>query len=103
MVIHGIISEEYAKGIVSILKEFKDYKITQIPVIMSSYNYKVVQIKKSLEEYLAPAPVSTAPVTPVPTQNPPPAPVIPAQKSTQPPILEEDSTPPSPISPPKKP
>lgn len=54
-VIHGLRDEEYAKGVVSILKEFKDYKITEQAIVISSENYKVVQMKKNLEEYLDPS------------------------------------------------
>ena len=53
-VIHGLVDEEYAKGVVSILKEFKDYKITEPTVIISSENYKIVQIRKNINEYLDP-------------------------------------------------
>ena len=53
VVIHGIQSEEGAKGIASVLKDFKEYKITETPIVISNDNYKVVQIKKNLEEYLA--------------------------------------------------
>jgi tetratricopeptide (TPR) repeat protein len=53
VVIHGMKSEEYAKGIVSILKEVKEYKIQDTPIIISTENYTVVQIKKNLEDYLA--------------------------------------------------
>lgn len=53
-VMHGLKDEEYAKGVVSILKEFKDYKITEQAIVISSENYKVVQMKKNLEEYLDP-------------------------------------------------
>ena len=56
IVIHGIISEELAKGITAILKDYKEYKIPQTPIIISNYNYQVVQIHKNIEEYL------TAPV-----------------------------------------
>lgn len=52
IVIHGIISEEFAKGITAILKDFKEYKILQTPIIISNYNYQVVQIHKNIEEYL---------------------------------------------------
>jgi Tfp pilus assembly protein PilF len=52
IVIHGIISEEFAKGIKAILKDFKEYKIPQTPIIISNYNYQVVQINKNIEEYL---------------------------------------------------
>ncbi|WP_462224203.1 type IX secretion system periplasmic lipoprotein PorW/SprE [Flavobacterium sp.] len=53
IVIHGIKSEENAKGLAQILKEFKDYKIADPAVIISSENYKVVQVFKNLEEYMA--------------------------------------------------
>lgn len=53
-VIHGLKDEEYAKGVVSILKEFKDYKIAEKAIIISSENYKIVQIRKNLNEYLNP-------------------------------------------------
>jgi hypothetical protein len=53
-VIHGLRDEEYAKGVASILKEFKDYKISEKAIIISSENYKIVQIRKNLEEYLNP-------------------------------------------------
>ncbi|MGV9002511.1 type IX secretion system periplasmic lipoprotein PorW/SprE [Flavobacterium sp.] len=52
VVIHGMKSEEYAKGIASILKEFKEYKILDIPIIISTENYTVVQIKKDLQDYI---------------------------------------------------
>lgn len=53
VVIHGMNSEDFAKGITSILKDYKDYKIQDTPIIISSENYLVVQIKKNLEDYLA--------------------------------------------------
>ena len=49
--IHGINSEEYAKAIVNTLKE--KYKIAEPAVVVSNENYKVIQIKKNLAEYLA--------------------------------------------------
>lgn len=64
IVIHGIISEDYAKGFATILKDYKGYKITQTPIVISNYNYQVVQIHKNIEEYLI-APV----VAPSPIQN----------------------------------
>lgn len=54
-VIHGLRDEEYANGVVSILKEFKDYKIAEPTIIISSENYKIIQIRKNLEEYLDPS------------------------------------------------
>src|SRR5690606_8956782 len=53
VVIHGIHTEESAKGIATVLAEYKAYKIKLDPIIISSDNYKIVQIKKNLEEYLA--------------------------------------------------
>ena len=53
IVIHGIKSEENAKGLAQILKEFKDYKIADPSVVISSENYKVVQVYKNLEEYIS--------------------------------------------------
>jgi tetratricopeptide (TPR) repeat protein len=52
--IHGINSEPYAKNIIQILKENKNYKIEQPAIVISSENYKVIQIKKNLEAYAAP-------------------------------------------------
>ncbi|PKP16937.1 MAG: hypothetical protein CVU07_05300, partial [Bacteroidetes bacterium HGW-Bacteroidetes-23] len=66
-VIHGLRDEEYAKGVASILKEFKDYKIAEQAIVISSENYKVVQMKKNLEEYLDPSlRVVPQPYTPKP-------------------------------------
>ncbi len=56
--IQGIKSEAYAKNVASILKEDKKYKITEPAIVISSDNYKVVQIKKNLPEYLS-APKNT--------------------------------------------
>jgi hypothetical protein len=53
IVIHGIKVLENAKGIAQVLKEFKDYKITEPAIVISSENYKVVQVKKNIEEYIA--------------------------------------------------
>lgn len=54
IVVHGLKSEEYAKGIASILKEFKDYKVEETPIIISNEDYVVVQLKKNLTDYLDP-------------------------------------------------
>jgi len=56
MVIHGVISEQFSKGIIDSLSIQKEYKIQQKPIIISNYNYKVVQINKNIEDYLV-APV----------------------------------------------
>jgi len=54
VVIHGMKSEAYANDVVGILRDDKKYKIAQKPIIISSDNYKVVQIKKNLDVYVAP-------------------------------------------------
>ena len=73
VVLHGIKTEQGAEGIASVLKEFKEYKIQDTPVIISSDNYGIVQIRKNLEEYLAdphkPAEKKAAPVL-KPTEQP---------------------------------
>jgi len=51
--IHGINSEEYAKAIALVLKENEKYKITEPAIVLTNENYKVVQIKKNLDSYLA--------------------------------------------------
>lgn len=70
VVIHGLVSEQEAKDINSILKEYKVYLIKEPAIIISSSNYKIVQIKKNIEEYLAdpnkvatPAPIIIPPVS----------------------------------------
>jgi tetratricopeptide (TPR) repeat protein len=70
VVIHGLYSEEYAKGIAQILKEFKDYQITDQAYVISNENYKIVQIKKNFETYLttpvtAPKPKAATPLPPL--------------------------------------
>jgi hypothetical protein len=68
-----MITEEFAKGIATILKDYKDYKIPQTSIVISNYNYQVVQINKNIEDYLvapvvAPNPISKDPEI-VPTQT----------------------------------
>ena len=53
VVMHGLNSEDLAIGITSILKDYKDYKVQETPVIISAENYTIVQIKKNLDEFLA--------------------------------------------------
>lgn len=77
VVIHGMKTEEYAKGIASILKEFKEYKIQDVSYIISSDNYKIIQIKKNFEEYLK---VGTQPIKPATA----PVPDIPVPATPQP-------------------
>jgi tetratricopeptide (TPR) repeat protein len=50
IIIQGINSEDYAKTIASVLKD--KYKITDPAIIISDGNYKIVQIKKNIVEYL---------------------------------------------------
>lgn len=52
VVIHNIYTEQQAKDIAVILSEYKDYKIREDFVVISSEDYKVVQIKKNFAEYL---------------------------------------------------
>lgn len=53
LVVRGIKSEEAAKSVATILKDFKDYRIPDEAIIISGQNYEVVQMKKNLAEYLA--------------------------------------------------
>lgn len=53
IVIHGIKSEESAKGIAQVLKEFKEYKIEDKSIVISAENYRIVQIYKNLDEYVS--------------------------------------------------
>lgn len=53
IVIHGIKTKESAVGISQVLKDFKEYKIEDTAYVISAENYKVVQIKKSFDEYIA--------------------------------------------------
>ena len=75
--LHGMKSEEYAKGIASILKEFKEYKVTDSPIIISGQNYEIVQMKKNINEYLSNPAMNVLSVTeqipftaPAPVQTP---------------------------------
>jgi hypothetical protein len=54
IVIHGIKSRVYADDIALILKENAKYKATEPAIEVSGENYKVIQIKKDIETYLAP-------------------------------------------------
>ena len=53
IVLHGIINKATAESVYNYLKEHKDYKIKDTPFIISNEDYKVVQVKKNVEEYLA--------------------------------------------------
>uniref|UniRef100_UPI0037518A41 tetratricopeptide repeat protein n=1 Tax=Flavobacterium sp. TaxID=239 RepID=UPI0037518A41 len=52
IVIHSIKSKDDAIGIAQVLKEFKEYKIAEQSFVISSENYKVVQVKKNFDEYV---------------------------------------------------
>jgi tetratricopeptide (TPR) repeat protein len=52
--IHGIKSEVYAKDMVFILQDNVKYKVIDPAIVVSGENYKVIQIKKNLDLYLAP-------------------------------------------------
>jgi tetratricopeptide (TPR) repeat protein len=51
--IQGIHSESYAKFVAALFAENEKYKISQPGIVISNENYKIVQIKKNLEEYLS--------------------------------------------------
>ncbi|WP_412464822.1 tetratricopeptide repeat protein [Flavobacterium mekongense] len=53
VVIHGLNSKDLAEGITAILKDYKDYKVQEKPIIISAENYTIVQIKKNIDEFLA--------------------------------------------------
>ena len=53
VVIHGINTLDLAQGITAILKDYKDYKLPETPIIISAENYSIVQIKKNLNVFLA--------------------------------------------------
>jgi hypothetical protein len=74
VVIHGLKTEEYAKGIASILKEFKEYKVQETAYVISNDNYKIVQIKKNFEEYLKTPYSDPLPEAPAPARERPRAP-----------------------------
>ena len=52
--IHGIKSEVFAKDIVFVLKDNVKYKLVDPAIVVSGENYKVIQIKKNIDTYLAP-------------------------------------------------
>ncbi len=52
IVIHGFSTKESARSILSLLKEYKNYKIKDVAYIVSSEDYKIIQMKKQFEEWL---------------------------------------------------
>ena len=53
IVVHGFKSQAAAEGMASVLAEFKEYKVTEKPIILSGHNYQVLQMKKDLPEFLS--------------------------------------------------
>ncbi len=51
VVVHGFPSETYAIGYAELLKNNKDYRITNENFVILSDNYKVVQVHKNLADY----------------------------------------------------
>jgi hypothetical protein len=78
LTISGIKSEAYAKDVAMLLKDNKMYKVAEPAVVISNHNYKIVQIKKNLDEYLSPPKAS-----PAPNQSVVPQPEIPQQDAPQ--------------------
>ncbi len=52
IVIHGFSSKTVANSVLSLLKEYKNYKIKDQAYIVSSEDYKIIQMKKKFEEWL---------------------------------------------------
>ncbi len=53
IVVHGFKSKEGATNASIVLKEIKEYKVADIPFIISNENYKIVQMKKLFEAYVS--------------------------------------------------
>lgn len=53
IILQGIKSKQYATDIAITLQENKEFKIGEPAIIISNEDYKVVQIKKNLSDYLA--------------------------------------------------
>ncbi|WP_294821406.1 gliding motility protein [uncultured Flavobacterium sp.] len=53
LVVHGFNSKLAAEEAASVLKEYKEYKIAETPIVISGEDYKVVQIKKNIAGFLA--------------------------------------------------
>jgi len=61
LVIHGMKTEGFATEIATILKEHKEYKVPNISYIISNEDYKIIQFKKNIEEFLITSIVSEEP------------------------------------------
>lgn len=53
VVVHGLESQSKAEGFAELLRINKKYQVQLIPEIVSSENYRIIQLKKNLEEYKA--------------------------------------------------
>nr|WP_322625470.1 tetratricopeptide repeat protein [uncultured Flavobacterium sp.] len=51
LVVHGLINRLAAVDAATVLRDYKDYRITETPIIISTEDYKVVQVKKNLAQY----------------------------------------------------
>jgi len=51
VVVHGFKSKDFALGYLELLKINKDYKIDNENFVILSFNYKIIQIHKNLQEY----------------------------------------------------
>jgi hypothetical protein len=52
IVIHGFASKEAASSVLSLLKEYKNYKINDKVYAISTEDYKIVQMKKIFEKWI---------------------------------------------------
>lgn len=52
VVIHGFINKESTKSMLSVLKEYKEYKISEEGLVISTEDYRIIQIKKNLEDWI---------------------------------------------------
>ena len=53
LIIHGFATKEAASGMANVLKDHKDFKVSDTPIIISSWNYQIVQMRKNLDQFLA--------------------------------------------------
>ena len=78
LVLHGIETETQANDILTILRDYKDYKINEPAIVISTENYKIVQIKKKIEDYLTRVPktpvADALPTLPLPEESEPTGP-----------------------------
>jgi hypothetical protein len=99
VVIHGMVSEENANSVATILKDFKEYKVPDVPIVISSQNYEIVQMKKNIGEYLGNPPLNPKSVTeqlPAKQRTKAAAPPTPAKRAEREPQNEAPQTPATP-------